>query len=321
MKEKVFSDCIESAVLFLVFNRLDTTKEVFKAISQVKPPKFYLAVDGPREDREGESETVDLVKNYVLSNIDWDCEVHTLVRTKNLGCKTAVSEAISWFFEMESEGIILEDDVVPNIDFFYFVESNLKKYRDDSRVMMITGTNYISDPVSSVPYFFSEHMTIWGWGTWRRAWNLYDVNMKNWSTDDCKEYFRKKYFNSYIWKHFRDTFDSLRTSYIDTWDIQWVFTCLYNHGLCLTPSVNLVSNIGVYGTHGDGLTDSHFIKKYPLSVEEYQSFFPTVHTNYSYDFDLHQLKTKKVVRKRYFIAITKRIGLYSLLRMGYRLFR
>lgn len=300
---------LDTAVLFLVFNRLDTTKQVFEAIRQAKPPRLYIAADGARANKQGESEKVQAVRNSIMQKIDWECEVKTLFRDENLGCKKAVSGAIDWFFENEEQGIILEDDVVPNQDFFYFVENSLDKYKDDKRVMMITGTNYLGDIGAKNPYFFSEHMTIWGWGTWKRAWALYDVDMKSWETEDAVEYFKKKYFSSYIWLHFRNTFDALNSDYMDTWDIQWVFTCIINHGLCLTPRVNLISNVGIDGTHGNGITDSHYIKRDSLDFHEYSNFKPIVKVNYSYDVSLHNLKTKKAVRRHLYRSILKRLYL------------
>ena len=306
---------LNTAVLFLVFNRLDTTKQVFEEIRQAKPPRLYVAADGARANKEGEAEKVQAVRDYIMQNIDWECEVRTLFRDQNHGCKYAVSGAITWFFENEEQGIILEDDVVPNQEFFYFVENSLEKYKSDTRVMMITGTNYLGNISLETPYFFSEHMIIWGWGTWRRAWELYDVDMKLWETNDAVDYFKSKYLSSYIWRHFRYTFDALNSYYMDTWDIQWVFTCLYNHGLCITPKVNLISNVGVEGVHANGVTDSHYIKTESLNFHDYFDWFPLVHVNYNYDFSLHSLKTKKPVRYRMFTGFLKKIYLYEPLRM------
>lgn len=119
-------------VLFLVFNRIDTTKQVFGAIRDAKPPRLYIAADGARADMEGEYEKTEIVRNYVLENIDWKCDVKTLFRKSNLGCKYAVSDAISWFFAQEEMGIILEDDCLPNLSFFWYCENLLLRYRDES---------------------------------------------------------------------------------------------------------------------------------------------------------------------------------------------
>lgn len=318
---KSAANSLSTAVLFLVFNRLDTTKQVFEAIRKAKPQRLYVAADGARENRQDEEKKIQAVRSFVIENIDWHCEVKTLFRDKNLGCKHAVSSAITWFFENEEQGIILEDDVVPHQDFFYFVESMLLKYQHDKRVMMITGTNYLGDPMLKEPYFFSEHMTIWGWGSWRRAWGKYDVDMCLWDESSAKSYFRKKYFESFIWKHFRNTFDSLKNNYMDTWDIQWVFTCLINHGLCIVPKVNLISNIGVEGTHSSEIGDSHFIKLEPLSCNEYENYNPLVHVNYEYDLLLHSKKSRPAVIRGSIVKLLKMVRIYGLLRKIKRYFK
>jgi hypothetical protein len=128
-----------TAVLFLVFNRPETTRQVFEAIRAARPPRLYVASDGARTDRPGEAETVAAVRSSVLDAIDWPCEVHTLLRESNLGCRDAVSGAISWFFDHEEEGIILEDDCLPSPSFFAFCETLLEEYRHDHSIAGITG--------------------------------------------------------------------------------------------------------------------------------------------------------------------------------------
>ena len=120
---------LNTAVLFLVFSRLDTTKQVFESIRQAKPPRLYIAADGAREVKEGEAEKVKAVRDYITSNIDWECEVKTLFREQNFGCKMAVSGAIDWFFQNEEMGIILEDDCLPSQSFFGFVRIYLKSIK------------------------------------------------------------------------------------------------------------------------------------------------------------------------------------------------
>jgi GT2 family glycosyltransferase len=121
---------LKTAVLFLIFNRPDTTKQVFAAIRKAKPPKLYVAADGPRADNPGEAEKVEQVR-LIATNIDWDCELKTLFRDENLGCGKGVSSAITWFFENEGEGIILEDDCLPSQSFFWYCEELLERYRED----------------------------------------------------------------------------------------------------------------------------------------------------------------------------------------------
>jgi len=96
----------KTPVLFLVFNRPDVTARVFEAIRQVKPPRLYVAADGPRRDREGEVAKCEEVRR-IATAADWGCEVKTLFRVKNLGCRQAVFEGLNWFFKNETDGIIL----------------------------------------------------------------------------------------------------------------------------------------------------------------------------------------------------------------------
>jgi hypothetical protein len=235
-----------SPVLFLVFNRLDTTRKVFEAIRQAKPPRLYIACDGPRVERNSESEIVQAVRDYLMSQIDWDCEVRTLFREENLGCRVAVSSAIDWFFEHEEEGIILEDDCLPDPTFFSYVEELLERYREDIRVTAIAGTHFHGDahkPPHS--YFFSRYAHCWGWGSWRRAWQHYDRDMKEWKTLRNNGWLLRISDNSYdfmnSWTH---VLDSAFEQKISTWDYQWLFACWIQNGLTILPAKNLVRNIG-----------------------------------------------------------------------------
>ena len=147
---------LNTAVLFVVFNRLDTTKQVFKAIREAKPPRLYIASDGARETKDGEEQIVKNVREYITSHIDWECEVKTLFREKNLSCGPSVKNAIDWFFQHEECGIILEDDTVPNMSFFRYCEELLIKYKDDTRIGMISGNNHINFIPETDSYLFSK---------------------------------------------------------------------------------------------------------------------------------------------------------------------
>lgn len=243
---------LRTAVLFLVFNRLDTTKQVFEAIRQAKPPQLYVAADGPRADRSGEDKKVRDVRDYVLGSIDWDCEVKTLFRHKNLGCKIAISSAIDWFFENEKEGIILEDDCLPHPSFFRFCEELLDKYREDERISMISGNNFqFGKKRTEYSYYFSRYPHIWGWASWRRAWKNYDVKMEKWPEIRKGNWLLDYLGNQRHFIYWTEIFDTVFSEQIDTWDYQWTFTCWTQNALNIIPNVNLVSNIGfgVDSTH------------------------------------------------------------------------
>ena len=288
---------LKTAILFLVFNRLDTTKRVFEAIQKAKPPRLYIAGDGPRETQAGENETVQIVRDYVINNINWQCDVKTLFREKNLGCKYSVSGAINWFFENEDMGIILEDDCLPSQSFFWFCEELLSRYKENDQIAMITGTNYLTEITSlfSGDYFYSNYFAIWGWASWKRAWKGYDVDLKNYKQLKIKD-LKNKAANYLIYLHYKFTFDLINEQKIDTWDIQWFFHSLMNSRLCIAPSKNLISNIGTSGTHTSGKTGKNIFLK-PHEFEDLNEFVP--HTSMFYPNSVYDL----TLYRRYFYKL------------------
>lgn len=235
---------LNTAVLFLVFNRPDVTAQVFNAIRKARPSRLYVAADGPRAGREGEAERCAEVRR-IATAVDWPCVVKTLFKDKNLGCKRAVSGGINWFFEHEEQGIILEDDCLPNQDFFFFCQDLLNRYATEERVWVITGNNFQNGVKrGDASYYFSRYNHVWGWASWRRAWAYADMEISFWP----------KWKGSHEWKSFwSDTvsrlywekiFNRMHRAEIDTWDYPWTASVWYYGGLTATPNVNLVSNIG-----------------------------------------------------------------------------
>ncbi|WP_143822295.1 nucleotide-diphospho-sugar transferase [Mucilaginibacter pedocola] len=237
-------------MLFLIFNRPQLTQRVFDAIAIAKPKRLYIAADGPRESNESDNELCAQTRE-VTTKVNWDCEVKTLFRQQNLGCKTAVAGAINWFFEHEEEGIILEDDCLPHESFFRYCEELLHRYRNDERVMSVSGSNLLGKPwkYDEQSYFFA-HGGIWGWATWRRAWQLYDRDMKGWPDLQTQKTIKENIQTKDWYNFYAPMFEASYNDTLDTWDIQWFYTILVNNGLAINPAVNLVSNIGfANGTH------------------------------------------------------------------------
>lgn len=241
-------------VLFLIFNRPECTFQTFDRIRELKPSKLYIAADGPRTHKDGEEEKC-LEARKIIQKVDWPCELKTLLRKENYGCKKAVSGAIDWLFENENEGIILEDDCVPDLSFFHFSSSMLSRYKEDERISMICGSNFLygdSDYKKYTfdhSYFFSNYYPIWGWATWKRAWKRYNVDLNEWPELDKQGKLYWLFPIKRIANHYKGMFDILYYKGFNTWDIQWWFTCIFQHGLSIVPRHNLVRNIGEDGTH------------------------------------------------------------------------
>jgi hypothetical protein len=235
---------LNTPILFLIFNRSDTTQKVFDAIKKAKPKQLFIAADGPRLNKVGEIEKCRKTRE-IATSVDWDCEVKTLFRDKNLGCKMAISSAIEWFFENVEEGIILEDDCLPNQSFFWFCRELLEYYRKDTRIMHIGANNFqLGRKRGEGTYYFSKYGHIWGWATWRRAWKCFDVKMNNFEKFKAEKQINNIFRIRQQQKYWRKIFQSVYDGKIDTWDYIWTYICLVNNGLCIIPQVNLVSNIG-----------------------------------------------------------------------------
>lgn len=233
-----------SPVLFLVFNRPSLTAKVFAEIRAARPPVLYVAADGPRKTRPDEARLCAEAR-AVVTQVDWPCEVRTLFRDENLGCRDAVSSALDWVFEHEAEAIVLEDDCLPAPDFFSFCDAMLERYRGETRIRHITGTNLQHGiQRGTASYYFSRISHVWGWASWRRAWNDYDKKLRSFSRRAFWRKLNTAYRDPIIAEYFMKIFDRLRREKIDTWDFQLQFTNLFHDGLTIIPNVNLISNVG-----------------------------------------------------------------------------
>ena len=231
--------------LFLFFNRPDTARKVFAAIREARPERLFLAADGPRDLPPGEAQLCQKTRESVEILIDWPCEVHRLYREHNLGCRVAVSSAIDWFFFHVEEGVILEDDTLPDLSFFHFANAMLARYRNNLEIMHISGNNHQHGRVrGDGAYYASRFAHSWGWATWRRAWKLYDRDMagfpENWEavSAQCR-------LAAPIQAWWKMALENTRAGVVNTWDFQWHYTIMKNNGVCLIPNRNLVCNIGV----------------------------------------------------------------------------
>ncbi len=196
----------------------------------------------------------------------------TLIRDENLGCKKAVYEAINWFFENESEGIILEDDLLPSQSFFWYCQELLDYYRDDNRIMHIGGSNFqFGRNRSPYDYYFSRYAHVWGWATWKKSWQHYK-DIDYWSSKKLKELFTSLESSKDFIKYWNNEMQKVKSGKIDTWDYQWTFTCWEKNGLSILPDINLVSNIGF------GKNATHTKKFNPVSnIPNQEICFPLHH--------------------------------------------
>jgi hypothetical protein len=239
-------------VLVVAFKRPENVRKAIIALREYKPDKLYLECDGPRINKEGEQEAVEATRRAMLDAVDWPCELHTLFREENLGCAKAVYDAISWFFEHEEYGVIVEEDMIIGVDYYRLCEDLLPRYAKEDRVMSIQAINWSGRKDIPNTYVYSWRGGCNGWATWKRAWAKMDMSMSSlpglsyWKI--VKKFglipgldLMRNYWTGY--KHL-DTFSS--------WAYRWSLSIQVNDGLSIVPGVNLGKDIGCSdGTHYD----------------------------------------------------------------------
>lgn len=235
---------LATAVLLIVFNRPLLTKKVFQAIRDARPSRLYVAGDGPRPNFAEDKEAIDEVRS-ITGRVDWPCETKTLFRRENKGCGPGVKGAIDWFFSFESEGIVLEDDTVPNASFFKFCDTLLDKYRDDQRIGMISGTNHVGlNEENPDSYIFSKNKACWGWATWRRAWVHMDYTMLWRNSPQARSVLDNMGSSRHHKLHWHNAIRLIDSGAVSAWDWQWYFSLAGQNQVTIFPPQNLVANIG-----------------------------------------------------------------------------
>lgn len=237
----------KNPVLFVIFNRPREARIVFDQIKKVKPKQLFIAADGPRPNKPND-QLLCAETRSIAEEVDWDCDLQLLFRDENLGCGKGVYTAINWFFDHVDQGMVLEDDCVPNNSYFYFCDEMLEFYKDTESVMQITGCNFQKgNSRSDGSYYFSNFSYGSGWATWKRAWKFFDNDIKTFplfsKTKFMSNVFPDKLMAWYYHRKFVKVYEKEITT---AWDFQWSYAIFIQGGKCIVPNVNLTKNIG-YG--------------------------------------------------------------------------
>lgn len=290
---------MNTAILFIIFKRYDTAIQVFNAIRNARPPRLYVAADGPRNGIEGEAEDCQKTRD-IINLVDWDCEVKTLFQAENQGCGIGPYKAISWFFENEEQGIVLEDDCLPHPDFFIYCEELLNRYKNDSSITLITGRNNFNNLIPrNVSYFLSALHFCWGWASWRRVWKEYDYTLTNVTPKKyfkaLSGYFGLKNLFTIIWR-MNIYYFCKKNKPKDIWDYQFCITTQLMGGYTIIPTKNLIRNIGYddRATHTAGKEDN-------VPVENILPIIHPIRLEYDNTYDVACSKTRvKNIKSMYY---------------------
>jgi hypothetical protein len=263
-------------VVLIVYKRTETTRRVFEVIRKVRPSKFYLVADGPKNISQ--KKICDEVVRIVEKGIDWECDLIKIESAFNLGLARRVQTGLDEVFSMEKHAIILEDDTLPDPSFFKFCEELLNKYKNNERVAHISGCNLYPEVFKgNSSYCFSSIINIWGWATWARAWKHFDLQMPSWEKEHKNQFLQNWCKSRYreTQKQTRKMFD-LHCKNDDpwAWSYQWIYNCWHLNGLSVIPSKNLVANIG-FGRDATNTKSPTPIDLFPAQLQSMN--FPLLH--------------------------------------------
>lgn len=241
----------ETPLVLIAFNRPNLLRKQLEIVQGSFKGPIYAIIDGPRSDRAGEIKQVEEVAE-LLERFGGNFELYVNRCHDNLGCYQRIKSGLDWVFSRVDRAIILEDDCMPNPQFFTFAAEMLMKYADDDQLYSVSGTNLF--PSLSPPdqtYFFSRYHNCWGWATWARAWQHFIDDEAEWRKIRNSRVFLKsfRHFRSYL--YWRKIFDLTYQLRINSWFYRWMLTCWVRKGFCIVPERNLITNLG------DGEDASH----------------------------------------------------------------
>ncbi|WP_020596973.1 hypothetical protein [Spirosoma panaciterrae] len=272
-------------ILIILFNRPDNAQKLINQLRTIKPSNLFIAIDGPRVNKPSDKEGVEACVR-LLDTIEWPCQINKKISPINLGCGENVSGAINWFFSEIEEGIILEDDCIPSEAFFNFCEFQLKKYRYEPQIMMISGNRWNDEFPIHTDYFYSMFTSTWGWATWRRAWQYYDYRMSDWpaikTSKDFQDWLKLPEIKAF-WLNKLNSYYQHISIKISNWDFQWQYTVFKKKGLVITPTENLVQNIGTEGVHTYASQEGVHFKPTTKASFKITKEPQIIAPNYSYD--------------------------------------
>ncbi len=303
-------------VALFIFNRPRLTAQVFERVRAARPRQLLVVADGARPDRPGEAQLCEEARK-IATTPDWPCELRTNLAEENLGCRRRVSSGLDWVFQECPEAIILEDDCVPCASFFTFCTEMLAHYRDDPRVMHVSGINFQDGRCRGQgSYYFSRYSLSWGWANWRRAWRHYDVTLGAWPAARAEGWLNSILDDSVEVDYWTKIFDGLHQGQIDTWDYQWLFTCWQRQGLSVHPNENLVTNIGA------GPDATHFKANHRTLFIPTGELGETIHPSEvvrdaeadRFIFNEHILEKRAVPNQNWFGRMKKQLGLRTRLK-------
>ncbi len=229
-------------VALFCFKRPVLTAKIFSSICEYQPKALHIFLDAARPDVPGETQLVEEVKAI----FEGDNRTFPIVRhfaERNLGIQGSFHKGLLAMAQAHENFIVLEDDCLPNKDFFNFLEDGINYFDSNCSVGMVQGSNLNSFSRNMhARGYLSSRMKIWGWGTWRDRVVGFDPSAKPWLKEDANQILKRAGWNLFERKRFLGALESIDE--LGTWDYQWVYHLLRQDKYSLAPVGNFIVNLG-----------------------------------------------------------------------------
>lgn len=250
----------QTPVALFVYKRPDLARQVFERIRAAKPSVFILVSDGPRNPSEIQS-----VRECqsLAEDVDWDCQVISIFSEKNLGCRGRFFSALEMIFNNFERLIVLEDDCLPEPEFFSFCDWALDFFEHRSDVFLLTGTNF-GPQLHDLRNGFSRYLNIWGWASWRSRWRHVNPHLGVADIRVMRHSMRRSGFRAWERLYWSEVFKHAILSR-GAWDFYIQEAMLRTSTLCVYPAQNLIRNIGfdARSTHMTGAAPDYVLRTAP----------------------------------------------------------
>ena len=239
-------------IALFIYNRPEHTARTLSSLSAnslAAKSDLVIYADGPKT---AEHERSVHAARAVARNASGFKSIRMVERDRNLGLAGSIIEGVTELCETRGRAVVIEDDLVLSPNFLAFMNAGLDRYKDDERVMQVSGYMF-PDVCDGNDVRFLPLTTTWGWGVWQRAWRHLDRDLSGLERLKADMQLRNRFDLNGAYQYFSMA-QRQKLGQVDSWGIAWYLSVFIRGGLVLYPSRSLVMNIGIDGSgvHGRG---------------------------------------------------------------------
>ena len=234
-------------IVIFAYNRPKKLKNLMLSLEENREFKdfnvhFFVDKFKDDSDKKKNDEVLKIIKEK------WKCNSKEInINDENLGLKNNILNGINTIFNNHDSAIFLEDDLVVSKSFLDYMIKSLKIYKNEKKIMHISGYNFKTFIGKKTRSYFSRNMNCWGWATWKKTWENNNNFQENIFSSLKKK--DRRLFNIYGFeKDYESQLIRNQKGEISTWAIYWYQFIFIQNGLCLQPIKSLVNNTGADGS-------------------------------------------------------------------------